>query len=195
MPQSRFKPAPQEGPHAVTDVAKTPLDDLFSRAVTEAREPGPAHEQITTAVVQDISADGVARVVLSGDSQACDASSLLHYPSPTAASDALLGRTVLVLVSPMTLPVILGIVAQRLWDAPEGSDGCEAQATLPTGTPLSVQLDKRRLDLEASDEIRLSCGKSSLLLRRDGTVIIRGVTIVSRASQANKIRGATISLN
>ena len=58
-----------------------------------------------------------------------------------------------------------------------------------------MQLDKKRLELEASDEIRLTCGKSSLLLRRDGTVIIKGVTITSRASQTNKIRGATVNIN
>jgi hypothetical protein len=32
-------------------------------------------------------------------------------------------------------------------------------------------------------------------MRRDGTVIIRGVDIVSRASRANKVRGATVSVN
>jgi hypothetical protein len=32
-------------------------------------------------------------------------------------------------------------------------------------------------------------------MRRDGTVVVRGVTIISRATQANKIRGATVSVN
>ena len=92
-------------------------------------------------------------------------------------------------------PVILGVVAQRLWDKRDADGPAEAQAKLPTGDPLSVQLDKRRLDLEASDEIRLTCGKSSLVMRRDGTVIVRGVKIVSRATESNKIRGGTVSIN
>ena len=61
---------------------------------------------------------------------------------------------------------------------------------LPAGEARSVQLDKRRIDLEASEEIRLTCGKSSLVLRRDGSVVVRGVAIVSRASQSNKSAAA-----
>jgi hypothetical protein len=86
-------------------------------------------------------------------------------------------------------------VAARLWDTEDAGARRELHAKWPAGDPVTVQLDKRRLDLEASDEIRLTCGKSSLVMRRDGTVIVRGVTIVSRASQANKIRGATVSVN
>ena len=92
-------------------------------------------------------------------------------------------------------PIILGPVTQRLWDTPEKNDASEAQAKLPAGNPLSVQLDKKCLDLVASDEIRLTCGKSSFVMRRDGTVIVRGVKIVSRASESNKVRGATVSIN
>jgi hypothetical protein len=33
------------------------------------------------------------------------------------------------------------------------------------------------------------------VLRRDGTVVIRGVNIVSRALQTNKIRGGSVSVN
>ena len=77
----------------------------------------------------------------------------------------------------------------------EGDGAVEAEAKLPTGQPMSVQLDKRRVDLEASEEIGLTCGKSSLVMRRDGTVIVRGVKIVSRATESNKIRGGTVSIN
>src|SRR5437867_9388539 len=59
----------------------------------------PANDQIITAVVESISPDGVAKVVLAGDTRACDASSLMQFPSATAASEALIGRTVVVLVN------------------------------------------------------------------------------------------------
>lgn len=195
MTQSRHKlPAP-EGRHARAETATAVLDDVFPNLMAEAVQPRPGHDQIASAVVHDISADGVARVILNGETQACEASSVLRFPSAAAASEALLGRTVLVLLNPPSEPVILGAVAQRLWDKPVADAPAEAHAKLPAGEPVSVQVDKRRVDLEATDEIRLTCGKSSLVMRRDGTVIVRGVTITSRASQANKIRGATVSIN
>lgn len=174
------------------ETATAVLDEVSPDTLAEAIQ---GHGQITTAVVDDISPDGMARVVLSGEEQSREAASLLRFSSAAEASEALLGRTVLVLVNRSAQPVILGAVTQRLWDTRDADGACEAQAKLPTGDALSVQLDKRRLDLEASDEIRLTCGKSSLLLRRDGTVIVRGVKIVSRASQSNKIRGATVEIN
>jgi hypothetical protein len=82
-----------------------------------------------------------------------------------------------------------------LWEARGAEVGSVVEATVATAEPMTVQLDKRRLQLEAADEIRLTCGKSSLVLRRDGTVVIRGVNIVSRALQTNKIRGGSVSVN
>jgi hypothetical protein len=174
------------------ETATAVIDDLSSRAPAEEFQ-GP--DQITTAVVEDISPDGVASVLLSGATQSCEASSLIQFPSPGAASEALRGRTVLVLLNRLTQPVILGVATQRLWEPRDAAGASEAQPTLPAGNPLSVQLDKQRLHLVASDEIRLTCGKSSFVMRRDGTVIVSGVKIVSRATQSNKVRGATVSIN
>ena len=175
----------EPGSPAPADLTPERMLDLIQR-----RSSG---EQIATAVVEDITADGVAMVVLSGESRAREASTLLRFASAAAASEALLGRTVLVLAPASGPPIILGAVAQRLWDT---RDGAEVEATIPTSSaPRIVEVDKRRLELEASDEIRLTCGKSSLVLRRDGTVVVRGVTITSRATQTNKIRGGTVAIN
>jgi hypothetical protein len=150
---------------------------------------GAGTGQIETAVVEDISPDGVAMIVLRGEEQTREALSLLRFPSADAASDAILGRAVLVLLNGSGLPVILGVVSQRLWETRE------VEAQFPVGEVRSVQVDKKLVNIEASEEIRLTCGKSSLVMRRDGTVIVRGVTITTRASQANKIRGATVNIN
>jgi len=148
-----------------------------------------------TAVVEDISPDGTATVILTGETRSRQASSVLRFPTAHAAVEALLGREVLVFVNESSRPVILGVVSDRLWNTPEAAGPIEAQAALPTGEPVAVHADKRQLNLEATDEIRLTCGKSSLVLRRDGTVIVRGVNIVSRAEQSQKIRGASVSVN
>ena len=150
---------------------------------------------IVTAVVEDISPDGVALVVLTGETRRLEAASVLQFSSAAAASESLLGRTVLVLVRESAQPVILGVAAERLWDTRDDAATIEAQFALPPAQARAVEVDKRQVHLDASEEIRLTCGKSSLVMRRDGTVVIRGVRIVSRALESNKIRGATVSLN
>jgi hypothetical protein len=90
-------------------------------------------------------------------------------------------------------PVILGLVA-----------GSPARAAAPVPAPASVRLGRgrreARLDgqqvvLEAEREIVLKCGRSSLTLRRDGEVVLRGVRVLSRAAQTNRIRGASVQIN
>jgi len=182
----------QEQPgDAVASTCEDLFPDLLGAAV--GRQPEPP--QILVAVVDAISEAGVATVTVHGDTQPCEASSLLQFPSAAAASEALLGRTVLVLRNPQAGPVILGIVEQRLWPQSDPDTPAQARVQLPADEHVAVHIDKRRLDLEATDEIRLTCGKSSLVMRRDGTVIVRGVEIVTRASESNKIRGGTVSIN
>jgi hypothetical protein len=181
-----------ERPHGADEMATALIDEVTAGA-RSGRVGGP--ERTTTGVVEDISPDGVAIVVLSGEVQSRPASSVLRFPSAAAASEALLGRQVLVVVTENARPVIVGVVEERLWEARGAEVGSEVEATVATSEPMTVQLDKRRLQLEAADEIRLTCGKSSLVLRRDGTVVIRGVNIVSRALQTNKIRGGSVSVN
>ena len=62
-------------------------------------ERDAARGEMATALVEDISPDGVALVVLAGETQRREASSLLRFSSAAAASEALLGRTVLVMVN------------------------------------------------------------------------------------------------
>jgi hypothetical protein len=186
--------APTQERFAEPRAAATPAADLTPERMLDLIQRRDGRDPVATGVVEDISPDGIAMVVLSGESRARAASTLLRFASATAASEALLGRTVLVLAPPVGPPVILGVVAQRLWEQRDAEQEVEARLPDPDEAR-TVQLDRKRLDLEASDEIRLTCGKSSLVLRRDGSVVIRGVTITSRATQTNKIRGGTVAIN
>lgn len=191
MARERQKPSPAVRTETVepAERPRQPSGDLTPERMLELIQRRGGTEQVVTAVVEDISPDGIPMIVLAGETRACEALTLLRFPSADAASKALLGRPVMVLVTAGP-PVILGAVSQRLWETREGE---ELEATLPA-TP-AVEVDRKRVELEASDEIRLTCGKSSLVLRRDGTVVLRGVTITSRAAQTNKIRGGTVSIN
>jgi hypothetical protein len=60
---------------------------------------------------------------------------------------------------------------------------------------LEADVDGRRVKLSAQDEIVLECGESSITLRRNGRVIIRGVQVDSLASGTQRIRGGQVRLN
>jgi len=51
------------------------------------------------------------------------------------------------------------------------------------------------VNLSATQRIELRCGKSSLTLNRDGSILLRGVDLISRASGVNKIKGAAVKIN
>lgn len=94
-------------------------------------------------------------------------------------------------------PIVIGAIHEPL-DAliglKEPSDA-EMQLT-PDSSPLpQAVVDGDRTVLTAEKEIVLQCGDSSITLRRDGRVLIRGAHIVSRSSGPNRIKGASIQLN
>lgn len=79
-------------------------------------------------------------------------------------------------------PIIVGIV----------------QTALPTAKADRSQhaiIDGRKVILKGDEEVTLVCGKSSITLSKDGRIHLRGAEIVSRASGANKIRGASVNIN
>ena len=88
------------------------------------------------------------------------------------------------------LPVIIGFLRDTLY---------------PTTTPQelifdksqyqNVRLDGKTITFDARDEIELRCGKSSILLTKNGRIVVRGTEIVSRASRTNKIKGASVEIN
>ena len=90
-------------------------------------------------------------------------------------------------VAPM--PVIMGVV-QRQPITPIPKIG-----RLEPRSPLEVSTDGRRLVLHAHSELHLVCGESSITLRRDGKVIIRGTNLVSRAKVTNRIQGGSVQIN
>lgn len=56
-------------------------------------------------------------------------------------------------------------------------------------------LNERELSFRATDKIQLRCGKASIVLRADGKIMVRGVSILSRASFLNRIRGSFTKIN
>lgn len=86
-------------------------------------------------------------------------------------------------------PIVVALLRSRtplvdaLVAAPEAAGGAEAV------------VDGRRVVLEGKDEIVLRCGRASLTLRSDGSVVLRGVNVVSQAQHVHKIRGGKVQIN
>lgn len=82
----------------------------------------------------------------------------------------------------LALPIIVGILQDSIQEAKKEPEK-------------EVFVDGEKLVFEAKKEIQLKCGKSSITLKKDGKILIRGTNLVSRASEANKIRGASVAIN
>lgn len=87
-------------------------------------------------------------------------------------------------------PVILGRISDTL---PQPSKKHEID--LPRGDKRHVSIDGEQVMLEAKKEMVLSCGKSSITLKKNGKVIIKGVDLINRAARTNKIKGASVNIN
>jgi len=89
-----------------------------------------------------------------------------------------------------TLAIILGVLHDSLGSAQDVPD------SRPPVEPLrEVIVNGRTMVFDASQQITFRCGSSSVVLRKDGKVIIKGENIITRASRTNKIKGAAVMIN
>lgn len=140
-----------------------------------------------------IDTEGRAHVRVEGSSEFILARSVLDAGARIGDSpEHLIGAPVLLLFEngDPALPIIVGLIRETLRPEP-----AVAEFKLDAGKSRDVLVDGRRLVLDAQQEILLRCGKSTILLQRDGKVLVRGAHLVSRSSGPNKIKGGSISLN
>jgi len=98
-------------------------------------------------------------------------------------------------------PIITGFINKVLFSeqptvtkgSPEKSQKTEEPGN--SGKLADATIDGRKITFDAKQEILLRCGKSSILLRRDGKIVIKGANLVSRSSASNKIKGSSVSIN
>ena len=66
---------------------------------------------------------------------------------------------------------------------------------LETEIPKDVLIDGKRVTFDAQEEIVLRCGKASIILSRDGKIVIKGTHLLSRSRGMNKIKGGAVHIN
>lgn len=84
------------------------------------------------------------------------------------------------------LPIVVGLVSDVLPGSPSPLTG-DGEG--------SFELNGKRLSFEGREEVVLRCGQASITLRADGQVVVKGTRLMSRASETNKVRGATVLIN
>jgi len=87
------------------------------------------------------------------------------------------------------LPIIMGVVQES------SVRDTEAMMRADSSAELEVVVDRKRIVIEAEREIVLRCGKGSIVLSRNGKIVIKGTNLASRASGQNKIKGSSVGIN
>jgi hypothetical protein len=94
------------------------------------------------------------------------------------------------------LPIIAGLLSPdpgaallgSLLQQPPATSAAQARRT-------EARVDGKRVVVEGDHEVVLRCGESSITLRRDGKVILRGAYIETTAKGCNRIRGGSVKIN
>lgn len=116
----------------------------------------------------------------------------------------MIGRQVAILFNngDQTKPVIVGIIQNPLLDLldaqPEHSNNTNNESQLdtePGNSQHEIYSDGKKVLIEASEEIVLKCGSSSITLSKSGKIIIRGKYLMNRSSGVNRILGGSVQIN
>ncbi len=146
---------------------------------------------ISEGTVVEIDTQGVIHITVKGSREALPCRFLRTHAEPLPS--LVLGDTVAyILGGDGDIGYIIGLV--------------ESHQTAPVVTHLpardaknpkreSLQVDGERMVFEAEREIEFKCGKGRFIIRKDGTIIIRGEHLTSHARQLNKLRGSSIQVN
>ncbi len=90
---------------------------------------------------------------------------------------------------------IMGVI-DRYMPVTETSDTTPKSTLSQTEhLPAIAEIDGRKVNIEAKNEIILKCGKSSITLQKNGQITLKGTNLVSRASSVNKLKGGSVSIN
>lgn len=113
-----------------------------------------------------------------------------------ALPDGVSRSPVALLLTDEGAPIILGAVVDTVMvPSKRVEPGGSGIAELLLPAPNSIHVDDKGIVIEAQREIVLRCGESSITLRKDGKIVVRGRQLLSRASQTNRIQGGSVFIN
>jgi|SRR5579863_5393043 len=138
--------------------------------------------QVRRGTIERIEADG--KIIIKGDLESildCDFLRTSSGPLPLLSP----GDAVLYAYDEVGSGYVLGLIQKYV-----------PETGRVTGTSTTdCTLEKREIKLVAGERIELRCGNGSVIIRKDGKIILRGEEVVSRARGVNKIKGAAVQIN
>jgi hypothetical protein len=138
--------------------------------------------RIARGTVVEIAADGTVVALIDGSEEEvrCD------VLQSARGDGALMAARDSILVWSSGRAGARGVVLGRIG----ATNAAAAQAVAPvdSGTPAE-------LVIEATENLTLRCGQGSIMIRRDGRVLIKGNDLVSHAQRVNRIRGGSVAIN
>lgn len=87
-------------------------------------------------------------------------------------------------------PVIVGLIREQ-----PVTDHPKALTELNRGQIVDILVDGEKLVVDAKKEIEIRCGRSSLIMKPDGKVVLKGDDVTTRARRTNKVKGAAVRIN
>lgn len=163
-----------------------PLVDRSAERASEGATPAEPGAGFLSGHLAGLDAEGRPLFLAEGsDGRPIPVAIGIPVSDGTIVKSARLGRRALVARVQDTTYVLVGFLRERV----------DSRALAAGPGELEVVVDGETLNIRAERQIELRCGKSSLLLRADGRVILSGTYVVSTSRGPNKVRGATISLN
>ncbi|PTL77044.1 hypothetical protein DAT35_46205 [Vitiosangium sp. GDMCC 1.1324] len=112
----------------------------------------------------------------------------------TALEDAVQGRQGALLLfeeGNPSRPVLVTLLRPRV---STGRGGTRKEPLAGT-TPREARVDGRHVVIEARDELELRCGDASILLRRNGRIVLEGFQVDSRSRGLQRIKGGKVEIN
>ncbi|HET8933328.1 MAG TPA: DUF6484 domain-containing protein [Polyangiales bacterium] len=85
-------------------------------------------------------------------------------------------------------PILLGLIAPA-------RESRQPSPTDENSFVIEADADGKRVKLHAQEEIVLQCGDSSISLKRNGRVVIRGAYVETNAAATNRIKGGSVRIN
>ena len=157
-----------------------PLERLLEELEKEAECP-----RVTGVVVGTLSGVMGSRVPLV-DFRGNPAVRTLPARSTVAITEGQIGREVALVFEngDPRCPIVIGFV-----------EAIDPAPTTPIYQTTALKVDGERVVLTAEKELVLRCGGSSITLTQTGKILIRGSSLLSRASGVNRIKGGSVQIN
>ncbi|MFV1873568.1 MAG: hypothetical protein ACMZ64_09630 [Oleiphilus sp.] len=92
--------------------------------------------------------------------------------------------------------IVMGVIKRALDDVLDVDRmGKRDESTSNEANEKAAIVDGKKLELSATDEVTIRCGKASISLNKNGKILIKGEHMLNRTAGSYKIKSGSIQLN